>query len=544
MVTEDRELEEAPAVKSAIKATYFRDFVKLLLITWPLLLGNTLEWYEFGVYGYVEKEIAANFFGNSAVGGWLGYAITFVARPIGGFVLGWIADNWGRKLSVNLSLAGMIVATVGQGLLPGKHLGSQFQTLGLVLLVITRALQGISAGGEIGAISCYLMEVSPIQTLGMAVCMISCGSQIAWAFASAFLAYLSAWIGPDAMLVWGWRVPFLICIFPGLLALWGRNRLHDEDIQVGNSSNHTNSCEPELGLEAEEASSGTTASSISVKNGEPLSSAHLFTQYWPNLLIGFGGTVGIATMWFVPPFWTLSAILDARVGTADALWIGNSAQLIGLAITPLAGWLTDKMGVAWTLLVGATFFALTAVPVYAWIYGDPSTLSGYLGVGLFFGLAQGFSGAVIYLFVAELFPTELRSRGIAASYNIAVSFVGGFGSLICQALYASFPCVAPGAYFSATGLISVITLLCSLVLQKRGLVKLTHRRSAPYCGCAKAKLADAHATNKLVLRATNKKEMKHGISSAQPTEKAPDRIIGCEPDDVTEKQCSDLNTVR
>jgi len=525
MLTEDGEPAEATAVKSAMKATYLRDFMKLLVITWPLLLGNTLEWYEFGVYGYVEKEIAANFFGNSAVGGWMGYAITFVARPIGGFVLGWIADNWGRKLSVNLSLAGMIVATVGQGLLPGKHLGSQFQTLGLVLLVITRALQGISAGGEIAAISCYLIEVSPIKTLGMAVCMISCGSQIAWAFASAFLAYLSAKIGPDAMLVWGWRVPFLICIFPGLLAMWGRNRLHDEDIFVEKASHEENSCESELSLEAEEASSSTTASTIGVKNSEPLSTGHLFTKYWPNLLIGFGGTVGIATMWFVPPFWTLSAILAPHVGAADALWIGNSAQLIGLTITPIAGWLTDKMGVAWTLLVGAAFFALTALPVYAWIYDDPGELSGYMGVGVFYGLAQGWSGAVIYLFVAELFPSEIRSQGIAASYNIAVSFVGGFGSLISQALFDFFPWVAPGAYFSAMGLTSVITLLCSLVLQKRGLVKLTHRRSAPYCGFAKVISADADAMN--VLGPTNKKEMKRVTSASQPDEKTPDQSIGC-----------------
>ncbi|CAJ1390923.1 unnamed protein product [Effrenium voratum] len=95
--------------------TYWEFSKAFLKLTWPLLLGNTLEWYEFGIYSYVEKEIAANFFGGSAMGAWLGYAVTFVARPLGGIILGFIGDHCGRKLAVNLSLAGMVFATVGQG---------------------------------------------------------------------------------------------------------------------------------------------------------------------------------------------------------------------------------------------------------------------------------------------------------------------------------------------------------------------------------------------------------------------------------------------
>jgi len=408
----------------------------------------------------------------------MGYAITFAARPIGGFLLGWIADNWGRKLSVNLSLGGMIIATVGQGLLPGKHFGAEFKTLGLVLLIITRALQGMSAGGEIGAISCYLVEISSIKTLGMSVCMISCGSQIAWAFASAFLAYLSEAIGPEAMLVWGWRIPFVICIFPGLLALWGRKRLQ-EDEPIDEDSGAARS---DASTEAEAGESSSTSTSNTVQDEEPTGCLELITKYWPNLLIGFFGTVATATMWFVPPFWTLTAILEEHLGSSDALWVGNSAQLVGLAITPVAGWLTDKFGVAWTLLVGATFFTFTALPVYVILFQYPGTWTGYVGIGVFYGAAQGFSGAVIYLFVAELFPAKLRCQGIAASYNLAVSYIGGFGSLICTGLFDISPEIAPGAYFSATGLTTVITLLCALFLQRRGSVKLTHRRSTPYFG--------------------------------------------------------------
>jgi len=484
----DVAVKGVPSEPSEKEVSYLKNAVKLLSMTWPLLLGNTLEWYEFGVYGYVETEIAANFFGDSAIGGWMGYAITFAARPIGGILLGWIADNWGRKLSVNLSLAGMIVGTVGQGLLPGKYWGSRFQTLGLILLVITRALQGISAGGEIGAISCYLMEVSPIKTLGMAVCMISVGSQVAWAFASFFLAFLNSTIGADAMLVWGWRVPFVISIFPGLLALWGRNMLQESDIFLSETtaSANTDGCD----LDAEAASTTTECSkhrSDKTRTGFII----LLTKYLPNLLISFGATVGVATMWFVPPFWTLQAILDAHIGPAASLWVGNSAQIVGLAITPVAGLLADKMGVAWTILIGAAFFASSGLPVYTWLtFHSSDLLSAYVCIGFFYGLAQGFSGAVIYLFVAELFPAKLRCQGIALSYNIAVSYVGGFGSMICQALLPVSYHVAPGMWFSATGLVSLLTVVVAIALERRGFVKLTHRRTTPYFGRAEPREDD------------------------------------------------------
>jgi MHS family proline/betaine transporter-like MFS transporter len=126
----------------------------------------------------------------------------------------------------------MILATVGQGCLPGKYFGGEFQLVGFVLLMICRALQGLSAGGEIGAVSAYLMEVSPVRTIGMAVCMISVGSQIAWAFASAMMALLNQALGKELMLVWGWRIPFIVSAVPGVVAMWGRNQIQETEAFV------------------------------------------------------------------------------------------------------------------------------------------------------------------------------------------------------------------------------------------------------------------------------------------------------------------------
>lgn len=461
------------SVDSPASSSYSSDVVQLVKVTWPLFLGNMLEWYEFGVYGFVEDELAANFFGGSQLGGWLGYSITFVARPAGGFLIGWIADRWGRKLAVNLSLGGMILATVGQGLLPGAYLGSGYEDFGLALLIVCRALQGLSAGGEIGAVSCWLMEVSPLATLGMAVSLISVGSQVAWAFVTCFLAMLTSLVGPESMLVWGWRVPFVIALLPGAVALWGRNGMEEVGHESGKGP----------GPEDAERGAGGAGRREGEADPEP-GCCRPLAGHWPNVLIGFFSTVAIATMWYVATVWPVTAILSESLG-ADSLWVGCMVQLVGLAVTPVAGWLTDECGVGFVTFAGAGFFALMGLPVYTWIYSDPTFVpAAFLGVGLFYGLAQGFAGATIFLFAGELFPAGIRCTGIAASYNIAVSLVGGFGSSFCQALLSVAPSYGPGLYLSATGLVSALAVLLAMCLQRRGLVRLTHRRLAPYFGPA------------------------------------------------------------
>eukprot|EP00913_Durusdinium_trenchii_P020488 g19247.t1 len=128
-------------------------------------LGNVLEWYEFAVFSFLEPHFQSHFFQGSAVSAWLGFACTFLARPFGGLALGVIGDLFGRKASTFLSIFGMMVGTVGQGLLPTYQNGPVWGSLGLTLLVFLRLLQGICTGGEIAAVSTYITEVGPKDSL-------------------------------------------------------------------------------------------------------------------------------------------------------------------------------------------------------------------------------------------------------------------------------------------------------------------------------------------------------------------------------------------
>jgi len=149
------------------------DVWDVLKIYWSLLLGNILEWYEFAIFAFLEPYLQSNFFHGSAITTWLGFASTFLARPFGGLVLGILGDLFGRKVSTFLSILGMLIGTVGQGMVPTYQSGQICGTIGVVLLVVFCILQGICTGGEIAAVSTYITEVGAKRSL--ARCMVLIG---------------------------------------------------------------------------------------------------------------------------------------------------------------------------------------------------------------------------------------------------------------------------------------------------------------------------------------------------------------------------------
>ena len=260
------------------------DVWHVLKIYWSLLLGNILEWYEFAIFAFLEPYLQSNFFHGSAITTWLGFASTFLARPFGGLVLGILGDLFGRKVSTFLSILGMLIGTVGQGMVPTYQSGQIPGTIGVVLLVVFRILQGICTGGEIAAVSTYITEVGAKRSLARCMVLIGitctmglvilkvllfpkilaahighstglatsrCDRKLAvfvvaslgffffvcqvhvttspssWGNIGFLLAQFASYLalkilGEPAMTSWGWRIPFIIALLPGTLAVCGR----------------------------------------------------------------------------------------------------------------------------------------------------------------------------------------------------------------------------------------------------------------------------------------------------------------------------------
>ncbi|WFB11154.1 MFS transporter [Streptomyces sp. LX-29] len=194
-------------------------------------VGNFIEWYEFGVYGYFATIIAGTFFtptGGSPSEGlirtYASFAVAFFFRPVGSLLFGRLADRVGRRPTLIAVLLLMTGATTLIGLLPG------YATLGPAapwLLTAVRAVQGLSAGGEFGGAVSLLTESAPPGRRGLYGAWQSFTVALGLLAGAGLAALLATVLSPAALADWGWRLPFLLTLPLGLVALWLRLRLEE-----------------------------------------------------------------------------------------------------------------------------------------------------------------------------------------------------------------------------------------------------------------------------------------------------------------------------
>lgn len=434
-----------------VEEAKLRDVVRTLS---PLLVGNILEWYEFSVYGYQSAHMAANFFNGSSIGTWLGYGASFVARPIGGVLCGFAADRIGRKPVALASLLAMVLATGCQGLLPTNCGNSGRNDVGLWLLFALRLLQGISVGGEEASVGTYLAEASPLKRKALGTSLFFCTAFVAFMLSSGIVTLLSESLGSEAMACWGWRVPFLI-VFPfGLVALMVRTWT------------------PET---AAFRSASKTPSRL--------------RDHICGIAVGCVAAAGFSAVFYTGNIWCVGHLKASGMdkSAASALALANNAVLV--LLTPFFGWLADVIGVGCMMLGGSVATAVLGLPVF-WLLTalqvKDSWFLAFLCLGFGYGIPIAVLSAGSLLFCAELFPTDLRGRGLALTHNLAMSIVGGSAPLVSQALVSDAR-LGPGALISCMGLLSAITIALALRLRCKGRLEMTHMRPAPYCHMCMAK---------------------------------------------------------
>lgn len=177
-------------------------------------VGTLIEYYDFGVYGFLSIYIAPLFFisDNPAVpllATLAVFGVAYVARPFGGIFFGTLGDKVGRKSALVLSVILMGVASSVLGLLPTY---AAVGVLAPILLVLVRLVQGFSAGGEIGGSATYIAESAPPNRRGMFGSFTPIGSTLGFSVAAAVVGMTTLIVGADNMAAWGWRIPFLISI--------------------------------------------------------------------------------------------------------------------------------------------------------------------------------------------------------------------------------------------------------------------------------------------------------------------------------------------
>lgn len=377
------------------------------------IVGTVIEWYDYALYGTAAGlVIGPLFFAGSSAGASLAafatFAVGFVARPLGGVLVGHVGDRHGRRPAMLLTVVPMGVATVGIGLLP-THLA--VGAAAPVLLVLLVLLQGMGAGAELAGAMTLVAEFAPPRRRGLYTSLVLSAPPAGIVLASvAFLWAASQ--GDDALLAWAWRVPFLASAVLFALAVFIRAKLEE-------------SPEYEAAL----------ARARQQGQGRKVPLLQLLRHHTRAVLAGFFALTGHNALNYILAVFSLSFMTSPAVGMprGSALLAVSIGSVCGVLTTPLGGLAADRFGARPVLAVGSLLGALGASPLFrALASGDTvlATVAIGVGYGLVIACTSGAQGA----FLAGLFPTAERFSGIALARETNGAVVAGFSPLVAAAL--------------------------------------------------------------------------------------------------------------
>lgn len=398
------------------------------------VIGNVLEWYDFGVYGYFAATISQLFFpaGDPRVSLLLTFAVFgvgFVMRPVGSIVFGIYGDRAGRRKALSAVIFLMAISTFAIGILPTYQ---QAGLLAPVLLVIVRLLQGLSAGGEWGGSTSYIVEYAPEGRRGY----IGSWQQVSvgggFLLGSLSAALLNQIIPHDALVAWGWRVPFLLGILVGLLGGYLRWRLSDT---------------PKF-TEIEEHGEVSHAPFIEA-----------VTKYPRETLTIFGLTLHNTVAYYIPIVYMTSYIISvAKLAPSSALWINTTCLVVFVVLIPIWGALSDRIGRKPLLLLSAGGYVVLSYPLFMMASSGSAklALAAQLVMIIFLSFYSGPAPATY----SEIFPTRVRYTALSIGYNIAVAIFGGFAPFISTWLIqVTGNNLAPSYYLMAAAIITFLVIL-------------------------------------------------------------------------------------
>ncbi|MGH3436007.1 MAG: MFS transporter [Sciscionella sp.] len=403
------------------------------------LIGTTIEWYDFFLYGSAAALVFNKLFFPNATPmtgtllAFATYAIGFGARPLGGLVFGHFGDRLGRKKLLVLSLLMMGAATFAIGLLPS------YAAIGIgapLLLTLLRLIQGFALGGEWGGSVLLVSEHGDAARRGFWASWPQAGAPGGNLLATAVLAVLAAVQSDATFLAWGWRIPFLLSGLLVMVGLWIRLRVSETPVFLA------------AARRAEQGGRPERAPIITV-----------LREQWREVLVAMGARMGENISYYVVTSFILVYLIEAlklpkSVGL-DAVLIGSVVELVAI---PLWGMLSDRIGRRGVYLFGAVGMA-----VWIFIFFTMLDTRSPLAVIVATTVALVLHGAMYgpqAAFFAELFGTRVRYSGSSIGYQLASVVAGGLAPLIATALLAAFGSATPVAFYVAFGAaLSVIAVV-------------------------------------------------------------------------------------
>lgn len=373
-------------------------------------MGNAMEWFDFGVYGYLATTIGELFFqgqgGGSLVKSFGVFAISFLARPLGGIFFGPLGDKVGRSKVLVITILMMAAGTTAVGVLP------TYDTIGIwapILLIVTRLIQGFSTGGEYGGAATFIVESSPDDTRGFLSSFLEFGTLGGYTLGAGLVTLMTVLLSDQAMHSWGWRVPFLCAAPLGLFGLY-------------------------LRLKLEDSAAFTSASEKGETSRSPL--REIITEHWGRMLkcIGLVVLLNVAyytVLTYLPSYFEK----NLNFSSTQSLEMLIGVYIAMMIVIPFIGRLSDNVGRKPVFMASSIGFLLLAYPAF-WLFQQHSLGYTIIGLAILAFLVVLLSGTIPSMLPA-IFPTRIRYGGFAISYNISTSAIGGTAPFVITALISA-----------------------------------------------------------------------------------------------------------
>lgn len=378
--------------------------------------GTIIEFYDFSVYGYLAIVISPLFFPSShpvtsLLTALAVFGTAYFMRPLGSVFFGFLGDRRGRKVSLMASLFIMGTASTLMGLLPTF---SQIGVWAPILLVLTRLLQGFSAGGENGGAATFISESVPKNKRATYGSVIGLGGTAGFALAAAAAGAMTAVLGPEQMTAWGWRVPFLLSLPLTLFCFWIRRHLEE-----------------------------TFEAKSEVKEGVPL--LQLFRTHSRSVVQVVLLAISVnGASYFGFTYLSIHLIQRLEYPSASVYWVATGAIGLSSIFMPLTGRLADRIGNVPVATIGLVGYVLLTYPAMA-IMGQGIGMA-FLGFILIM-INTAFLQVAVFTLVPRLFTPQVRYTGVAFSYNLGVMAAGGSAPFLCVWLIESTGNLMAPAFF-------------------------------------------------------------------------------------------------
>ncbi|WP_163886198.1 glycine betaine/L-proline transporter ProP, partial [Providencia stuartii] len=403
-------------------------------------LGNAMEWFDFGVYGFLAYVLGQVFFPGASpsvqmIAALATFSVPFLVRPLGGVVFGILGDKYGRQKVLAVTIIIMSISTFSIGLIPS------YETIGIwapILLLLAKLAQGFSVGGEYSGAAIFVAEYSPDRKRGFMGSWLDFGSIAGFVLGAGVVVLISSIVGEENFHEWGWRIPFFLALPLGIIGLYLRHALEETPA----FQQHIETLEKQ--------------DKANIQNPPKVSFREVVSKYWKSLMICVGLVIATNVTYYMLLTYMPSYLSHNLNYSADHGVLIIIAIMIGmLFVQPIIGLTSDKIGRRPFVIAGSLGLIVLAYPAFMLIDSGSVGLI-FVGLLILAVLLNCFTGVMASILPA-IFPTHIRYSALAIAFNISVLIAGATPTVAAWLVESTNNLYMPAFYLMVIALIGLYT---------------------------------------------------------------------------------------